>query len=134
MTIPTFVSRGGFRKPIQLSLFIRDYLLTQGDTWGFNLYAAYKQAAQAIPRSRKKGKRHVITYPNFITYLYVLRRLGLIEYTIDPSTGKIKEDTAVDKAGNYAPYLSKTHYFHIVAGRSGDSAWSNIWLAYKGAR
>lgn len=117
---------GGFAKPIQLSLFIRDFLADGRETWAQNLYAAYKQAVQAIPSKKKAaGKRRVISYAGFRTYLYKARKIGLIEYVTLPD-GSLKTDTAVDKAGNFAPYLAKAIFFQAVLSRINDPAWSNL--------
>lgn len=49
MTLPRSPSRGGFRRPFQLSLFVRDYLQTNGPTSGHDLFIAYKTAITTIP-------------------------------------------------------------------------------------
>jgi len=134
-------ARGGFVKPIQLSLYIRDQLAAGAEFWGNELYSMYKEAIQkayraideARPPKRRKGKRKIISYAGFRIYLYVLRRLGLIEYILED--GEIKGDVPLLKDGiTDAPFLSKTHYFRAVISRINDPAWQNIWQAYKGIR
>lgn len=133
---------GGFAQPIQLSLFIRDFLADGRETWAFNLYRAYKEAVERTPLSKKKPRRrkrpdgtyavtsgrHCIKYEGFRTYLYKARKLGLIEYVTLPD-GSLRKETAVDKAGNYAPHLVEAIFFRAVPGRLGDSAWSNLQQA-----
>lgn len=135
MVTPRSRKKGGFIKPIQLSLFIRDQLVDGTETWGYDLYKMYKETAQAIPTARKT-KRKVISYNGFQHYLYVLRRLGLIEYVTTPD-GEILSDTAHEKGGPDAapaPQLAPTRFFRAVPGRLGDPAWGNIWKAYEGIR
>ena len=135
MTLPRARKRGGFVKPIQLSIFIRDQLTGGVETWGYDLYKMYKEAAQAIPTARKT-KRKVISYNGFQHYLYVLRRLGLIEYVLTPE-GEILSDTAHEKGGPdaaLAPQLAPTRFFRAIPDRLNDPAWGNIWEAYREIR
>jgi len=64
----------------------------------------------------KRPKRKVCSYHSFLTYLYMLRRLGLIEYVMEDS--EIAGDEPLDKGGNPAPHLAKTHKF-----RMGPADW-----------
>lgn len=123
--------KGGFMRPLSLSLFIRDYLMQHGESWGFDVYQAYKEEAQGIPLARGKGKRKVISASGFRNYMWVMRHLGLIEYVTNPD-GTTKTAPAVDKSGAPAPHLADAIYIRIILGREGDSAWTNIWKAYRG--
>ena len=141
MTLPRGRQHGGFIKPIQLSLFIRDALADGRETWGYNLHQAYVTAARAIPTARG-GKRRVINYNGFQHYLYVLRRLGLIEYVTDEK-GNLKTETPTNKRGDWAtddgtqtgaPYIAEVIFFRAVLSRINDPAWANIWAAYEKIR
>lgn len=121
--------RGGFRRPIQLSTWIRDELADGRETYAQQLYGGYSAAVRAIPFARgRKGTRKPISYHGFLSYLYALRQLGLIEYVM--SNGDVYEEEAMDKGGNPAPHLAKRRYFRADISRLGDAAWENIWLAY----
>ena len=126
-------SRGGFRRPVQLSLWIRDHLSDGQETWAYRLYGDYSNEMRAIPLSRKRGLRKVMKYESFLHYLYILRRLGLIEY-VTTAGGEIYQETAEDKGGTERDYLAPRNYFRAVLSRIGDSAWNQIWDAYRGIR
>ncbi len=132
MTLPRLnKGRGGFLKPISLGLFIQEQL-AMGSRSGYTLYADYKAAAQATPRARG-GKRHVINYNGFMHYLYLARRLGLVDYETNPD-GSILEEEAHDKGGNPAPQLAPSRFFRITGPGRSDSAWSNLWAALRDRR
>ena len=163
-------------KPLGVGEFIYSQLCEGADWWGYDLYSAYKEAAQSIPRFHirdrivikgvrerglikqidwdhrtvtvisakvertipfsdikpKRGKRKVCSYHSFLTYLYMLRSLGLIEYVMED--GEIAGDEPLDKGGNPAPQLSKTHKFHISEiGNPTEipGAWSDFQKAYR---
>jgi len=133
---------GGYAQPFQLSLFIRDYLADGRETWAFDLYRAYRELVDSTPYSKKKQRsrkrpdgsvylksgRHCISYAGFRSKLYMARKAGLIEYVLN-ADGTVKEEPAVDTAGNYAPHLAKTRFLRIVPGREGDPGWSNLQRA-----
>jgi hypothetical protein len=84
-------------------------------------------------------KRRCISYNGFQHYLYVLRRLKLIEYTgeqalPEPKSGRNPsvwhEDwvEADETGGHYALYI------RAVADGLSDPAWQNIWKAYANLR
>lgn len=125
--------RGGFRRPLSLSLFIRDYLSDGKVSWASDIHRAYKEAAEAIPLSRGKGKRKVCSVQTVLTYLSVLRRLGLVEYVTD-AQGNIAQGTPQPKAGGSgspAGTLAPTNYLQAVPGGLNDPGWQNIWEASK---
>ena len=131
--------RGGFKKPVQLSLYIRDQLADGRETWAQQLYGDYVTAAQStrlkvrqrlIGRPRIGAKRQIISYEGFRSYLYVMRRLGLVEYVTTP-TGEIQTEPAEGKGGQPAPYLAERRYFRANPGELGNPAWANIWEAYR---
>jgi len=136
---------GGYAQPFQLSLFIRDYLVGRGETWAFDIYRAYLELVDSIPYSKKKqrsrkrpdgsvysksGRIHM-SYAGFRSKLYMARKAGLIEYVLN-ADGTIREEPAVDTAGNYAPHLAKTKFLRIVPGREDDPGWSNLKRAAYG--
>jgi hypothetical protein len=130
---------GGYAQPIQLSIFIRDYLADGRETWGFDVYRAYREAVDATPYSGRKlhkrkradgstytkSGRGCISYSGFRSYLFYARKAGLIEYVTNPD-GTIKEEPAVDKAGNFAPHLAPTKFLRAVPSRINDPGWSNL--------
>lgn len=171
MTFASSRQRGGFRRRIQLSLFIRDYLSGQNAS-AHDIYIAYKTAVQSDPsteylalarrrirstlaRAKRtyphqrvkvtndeieanmdnyksthpiKGKKHCCTYNSFLHYIYVLKRLGLIEETgeHEPAAGKGGSNT-----GDWHD-THQTTILRIVGSGSNDPAWQNIWQAYLG--
>jgi len=116
---------------IQLSPFIRDYLADGQESWSYEIYGAYKTAAQAEPLHRGRGKRKVISYHGFLNYMWMFRKLGLITYLQDP-TGKIDTEEAKDKSGAPAPHLAPKHFIRAEMSRIGDPAWQNPHKALYG--
>lgn len=120
---------GGYRRAPgvpQLGLFIRDNLSNGEVTWAHKLYTEYRGAVTAIPLRRGKGKRKGISYEGFRRYLHAMRKLGLVEYVIDPDTGEIDGSEAELTGGSVKmPRL----YFRMVPGAAGSSDWQNIWAA-----
>ncbi len=114
---------------LQLSLFIRDYLADGKESWAHAIYGAYALAVLETPLHRGRGRRKVISYHGFLNYMYMLRKLGLIEYVLED--GEIKTDEALDKGGNPAP-LAKRQYIRAVMDRLGDPAWHNLHRALYG--
>ena len=121
---------GGFMKPVQWGLWIRDTLADGHQTWGYQLYSDYANHSRSFP-IRGRGKRRVASYRTFTTYLYVLRELGLIEYIRD-ETGEILKEEAHGKDGNPTPDLAPRHYFRAVMNRINEQAWGDPWFAYLG--
>lgn len=120
---------GGFHRDPrvpQLGLFIRDSLTGGRVTWAHQLWEEYKNAVEAIPKRRGKGKRKVISYEGFRRYLAGFRTLGLIEYVIDPETGLIDGDMP-DLTGGQLNM--PRNYFRLVPGAEGDPRWQNLWDA-----
>ena len=73
-------------------------------------------------------KRHACSYNSFMHYIYVLKKLGLIE-----DTGQTQE--AGGKAGSSPSEWHEAHpavLIRIVSGTEYDTAWSNLWSAYSG--
>ena len=108
---------------IQLSTFIHDYLAGGQESWAFEIHQAYKTAMLATPRHRG-GKRRVISYSSFLNYMYILRKLGLIEYLRDPE-GEIDTEPAQDRLGAPAPHLAPRHFIQANMSRINDPAWYN---------
>ena len=109
---------------IQLSTFIRDFLAERpGGTWAFNIHQGYKEAVLAEPRHRG-GKRRVISYHSFLNYMYILRKLGLIEYLRDEA-GNISTEQAYTSVGEPAPQLNPRHFIRANMSRINDPAWQN---------
>ena len=107
---------------IQLSTFIHDYLAGGQESWAFEIHPAYKAAMLATPRHRG-GKRRVISYSSFLNYMYILRKLGLIEYLRDPE-GEIDTEPARDLRGPPA-HLAPRHFIQANISRINDPAWYN---------
>jgi len=118
---------------IQLSWFIHDYLENGQESWAFEIHQAYKKAIQATPRHRG-GKRKVISYSSFLNYMYILRKLGLIEYLRDLQ-GEIDTDEAKERlkkgetregweARNPVP-LAPRHFIRANMSKIDDPAWYN---------
>jgi len=116
---------------IQLSTFIRDSLADGQESWAYEIYNAYRDAVQAVPLHRGRGKRKVISYHGFLNYMWMLRRLGLIIYLRDP-VGEIDTEPAVDKSGAPAPHLAPKHFIQADVSKIGDPAWQNPHKALYG--
>jgi len=116
---------------LQLSVFIQGYLANGQKSWAYEIYGAYRTAAEGIPLHRGKGKRKVISYHGFLNYMYMLRKLGLIEYLRD-AAGEIDSEEAVDKSGAPAPHLAPKHFIRADMSRIGDPAWQNPHRALYG--
>lgn len=118
---------GGFSTGrIQLSLFIRDYLNGVSESWAEDIHGAYAAAVVAIPKRRGKARRKYISYLGFFSYMYMLQKLGLVEYVPGPDTAVIPGQS-IKTGPSSVPHLTKykRHYVRIVADRVNDPAWSN---------
>jgi hypothetical protein len=74
-----------------------------------------------------KGRRACSSYNSFMHYIYMLRQLGLVEYTGQTST-------AEGKAGSASSDWHEAHEavtIKVVAGGLTDLAWQNINEAYR---
>jgi len=92
-------------------LFIRDYLRKKGVAYVYEIWDALRKARFAAGIVDKEGKPRVCTYDNFMrNYIYVLKRLGLIELVG-------KEPSA--KAGRRLP----RHLYRIVLGKENAKEW-----------
>lgn len=103
--------------------------MAKGESWSQDIYGAYVAAVSIIPRQRGKARRTHINYQGFLTYAYMLRRLGLIEYIPGADTLEVPGE-AIKTDVPYNPNLiSKRHYVRLVPDRLGDPAWNNPRLA-----
>lgn len=116
---------------LQLSTFIRDYLSGGQESWAHEIHQAYKKEITALPKQRGKGKRKVISYSGLLNYMWMLRKLGLIEYQRTPE-GEIDTEEATDKSGAPAPHLAPRHFIRANMGRINDPAWNNPHRALYG--
>jgi hypothetical protein len=174
-------ARGGFRRKVQLSHFIRDN--ADGTTGAHEIYIAYKNTIQGdldpeflrvayrrikntlrrfrrvhkhervkvtneeaeqylsiyitggtatiggdtiFWRAHRPKKKRCCSYNSFMHYIYVLRKLGLIEETgtVIPAEGK---------SGSEPTEWHDSHpTIHIQALDLSNPAWDNIWLAAYG--
>lgn len=118
---------GGFAPGrIQLSLFIRDYLTTNSDSYAQQIHTAYKTAVLGMPRRRGKGPRKVSSYHSFLGYMFMLRQLGLVTYLRDKA-GEIESEEAENR-----PYLAPKHFIQAVPEKLSDIAWQNPHRALYG--
>jgi len=154
MTLPRKPRRGGFHRPVKLGLFIRDYLLQVPEAGTHEIYRAYKEEVQAtayppiktstrtvrtkivggktkkerLPRyTQRRDKRRTISYEGFRKYIYILKRLGLIEETggTNPALGSYPEAGGI---------LAPVKLLRIVDA-SQEEAWNDPWEAlYPGKR
>ena len=73
-----------------------------------------------------RARRHCCSYNSFMHYIYVLRELGLVEYT-----GQTQD--AEGKGGSPGSEWHQTHpsiVLRIVPGQESSMAWSDLWRAY----
>jgi hypothetical protein len=71
-------------------------------------------------------KRHACSYNSFMHYIYIAKKLGLIE-----DTGQTQE--AAGKAGSSPSEWHAVHpavLIRALPGSEYDGAWSNLWRAY----
>jgi hypothetical protein len=68
--------------------------------------------------------RHACSYNSFQHYIYVLKELGLIDYTGTT-------ETADGKGGTPSTEWHETHpAVNLRIVKANDPAWSNLWAAY----
>ena len=103
---------GGFHKPISTSEWIRDHLLSVESDYPFHLYSAFKKTILEL-----NPDYHTPTYESFRKYVYILEKLGLIEFDHE-------EDAQF-------AWVEKRRYYRIVLAKSDDPAWYNPQKAYK---
>jgi len=118
---------------LQLSLFIQDFLSGGKVTWAYEIYSAYRKAVFAEPTHRGGKRRKAISYAAFSNYMYMFRRLGLIENAVDsagqpitevPKRGNVDEDWVDDPAAG-TKGGARRQMVQMVSGKESDSAWSN---------
>ena len=134
MTLPHNPNVGGWSPGrLQLSLFIQDFLSGGKVTWAYEIYSAYREAVFSEPTRRGGKKRKAISYAAFSNYMYMFRRLGLIEYVTDdtgaiqaedPKRGNVDEPWVDDPAAGTRGG-AKRQMIRMVSGKESDSAWSN---------
>ena len=134
MTLPRQPSVGGWSPGrLQLSLFIQDFLIGGRVSWAYEIYSAYRTAVAAEPTHKKKAKRKAISYTAFSNYMYMFRRLGLIEYvrddegnieSEDPKRGNVDEPWVDDSAAG-TKGGARRQLIRATPGRENDAAWSN---------
>ena len=98
----------GWRSPFvyPTSLFIRDYLLEKGMAYPYEIY-------QALREKREELGIYVGSPLNFYKYIYVLKRLGLIE------------ETGREEKSFKAPRFWR-RYYRIVPGKEAlTDEWRN---------
>ena len=187
MAKPLKPGHGGFKKRVQLGLFIRD-TLSLGDAVPHAVYEAYKAEVQSEPspdferlafrrirssianaKRTKRGqrvkvdsaeikrglpaymeggtvlldgvtvtfkehklrsKRKCCSYNSFMHYIYILKKLGLVEDTGD-------QEPAAGKAGSQTGRWHQEHLAGLVRAVPsglGSDAWNHPWEAYLGYR
>jgi len=123
--------KGGFLRPIRLGPWMQENLSDGHITWAFQIYREYREALGAAyeARGQKRTKRRGASYHTIRNYLFMLRKLGWIEYVgSDPmgeerSGGRFKAIELVDiPAGRLL--------FRITSAGSGAD-WSDITASYK---
>jgi len=119
---------------LQLSLFIRDFLMENPVTWAYAIYNGYRQAMKEETTHRGKRKRKAISYAAFSNYMYMFRRLDMVEYVLDekgeqitedPARGNVPDEPWVDDEDAGTRGGAKRTMIRIVAGKESDPAWSN---------
>jgi hypothetical protein len=73
-----------------------------------------------------RSKKSVCSYNSFMHYIWVLKKLGLVEDTGEMSV-------AAGKSGSESTDWHEAHpsvSLRAVSGRLGDSAWDDLWAAY----
>jgi hypothetical protein len=131
MVLPKYTPRGGFKRPIRIGEFIRDFL-TNGPAYGEEIYRAYKLHVQNISYTdpRKHGlKRRCIAYSGFRIYLNLARRCGLIEY-VNADGSPVVGSPVSEPSDN--PNLAGRLYVALQPGAAGSSDWFDLFTAAKG--
>ncbi len=134
MTLPRNANIGGWSTGrLQLSLFIQDFMSDGQPTWGYAIYSAYREAMAKEPTRKSGKKRKAIGFAAFANYMYMFRRLGLIEYVTDtagviqasdPKRGNVDEPW-VDDPATGTKGGAKRQLIRMVPGKESDPAWSN---------
>ena len=119
------MTRGGFRRPFRSSVQIRDILSQKGTSYAQEIVRELRDSLKAEGPLARGGRRHLPSYAMVRVYLYLARRLGLVEYVG-------QEEEAHLKDGSPAPQLVPRKLIRLVAGRESDPAWSNLWQASRG--
>jgi hypothetical protein len=73
-------------------------------------------------------KRRCISYNGFMHYLWVMHKLGLIEYTGDQEPARVKSDSSSGSDEWYSNHPSIK--IRAVGSMIGSPSWQNIWKAY----
>ena len=132
MTLPKYSPRGGFKRPIRIGEFIRDFLSGGVIAYGEQIYKAYKERVTLISYTdpRKMGhRRRCINYAGFGVYLSCARRLGLIEYC-NPD-GSSPQGALVTEPAMY-PQAAARRYNRLTAGADSSPAWYDLQGSAKG--
>lgn len=132
--------KGGWQPGrISLGVFVWGFLRNGAETWAAELYGAYRDAVQAKPLKKGRRRRRVMSFGGFQTYLYMMRRLNLIEYTGEkrfPAArpwipGTVQPGPAKGKAIIGKPSIL---IFRAVPGNINNSTWLDIMGAYLKSR
>jgi len=137
MALPIQPSIGGWSSGrTQLSLFIHDFMSDNPVTWAHAIYSAYRLTMKADKTRRGNRTRRAISYASFSNYMYMFRKLGLIEYVLGANgkpmeqtpekigEGKVREPWVDDpqaKTKGGAPRFM----IRMAPGTESDPAWSN---------
>jgi len=132
MTFPKYTPRGGFKRPVRIGEFIRDFLAGGHHAYGQEIYKAYKEAVQLVSYTdpRKTGhKRQCISYSGFSIYLSCARRLGLLEYC-NPD-GSTPGATLITEPSMY-PQAAERRYSRLTSGAEASHAWTDLQGSARG--
>jgi len=96
---------------VSTSLFIRDFLLEQGEAYPYQIYKALRARLKEEGYPKRRG-----SYQSIRNYFYWLKELGLIE---------VSRTAPADRA-----ILKDRSYYRIVTSKANDLA---LWKSPRGA-
>ena len=132
MTLPRYSPRGGFKRPIRIGDFIRDFMAGGKIAYGEEIYRAYREKITMISytKTNKMGsRRRCINYAGFTIYLSCARRLGLLEYC-NPD-GSSPGAQLITEPAKY-PQVANRRYSRLSDGAESSPYWSDLMGSAKG--
>ncbi len=128
-----------FNNDISLSSFVRLAMMDGSPHHAEELHAAYVAAVAALPPPVRGGKRRACSYACFRNLMYILRRLGLVEYVVT-GEGEVLTAPAHQRGTNFIsassmpenPNLAPARLLRMVPGAETNVSWRDPWSFYVG--
>jgi len=133
MVLPRTRGSGGNKHPVPLGGTILE-VLSQGDTWGQNIYRQYKAKVKGTPYTDRFGKpitgrkRPVGSYNYFMHYMHVCESLGLIARVLgktQPAVMHVSGGFNPAAPDITMPEFQEAQFWHLLDG--DPSKWEDPW-------